>query len=193
MIPYKNQEQPYVSYTYLNLDKAMRYLMTQLAGLTRLYFISVFSGYGNADAIAKKLYSLPFDFKEKAELIFGAPLSEEFMSLLSMHVAYIQYLADSMKSGNQDGANYATQQLYSNADAIAAQYAKMNPFWSKAQWETLLGNYVNLLIQDVVALASKDFQKEMDIADRMLLAALYMGDYQADGLYQYITSVKKEL
>jgi hypothetical protein len=167
--------------------------MTQLAGLTRLYFISEFSGYGNADAIAKKLYSLPFDFREKAELIFGTPLSDEFMSLLSMHVAYIQYLADAMKTGNQDAANYATRQLYSNADATAAQYAKMNPFWSEAQWETLLGNYTNLLIQDAIALASRDFQKEMDISDRMLLAALYMGDYQADGLYQYTTSVRKEM
>ncbi len=191
MIPCKNQEQPFVSYTYLNLDKDMRYLMTQLAGLTRLYFIAVFSGYGNADAIANKLYSLPFDFKEKAELIFGTHLSEEFMSLLSMHVSYIQYLADSMKSGNQDGINYATQQLYRNADSIAAQYAKMNPFWRESQWKTILGNYTNLLIRDALAFASRDFQKEMDIADRMLLAALYMGDYLADGLYQYITSVRR--
>lgn len=166
--------------------------MTQLAYLSRMYFASVFSGYGDEEAIARKLYSLPYDFKEKAELIFGTPLSEEFMTLLSMHVSYIQYLADSMKSGNTTAQDYATTQLYKNASQIAAQYAKMNPFWSESEWKTLLYNYINLMILDAVALVSQDFQKDMDIFDRMLLAALMMGDYLADGLYQYITSVKKE-
>jgi hypothetical protein len=192
MVIGKSQEQPNVPYAYLNLNKDMRLLMTQLAYFTRSYFLAVFSGYGDAEAVANKLHSLPYDFKEKAELIFGTPLSEEFMNLLSMHVSYIQYLANAMKSGDQAAANYSTQQLYKNADAIAAQYAKMNPFWNEAQWKTLLYNYINLFIQDALALGSRNYQKDMDIFDRMLIAALFMGDYLADGLYQYITATRKE-
>lgn len=189
----KNQEPPVLTYGYLNLVKDLRYLMTQLAYLTRLYFASVFSGYGTAEAVANKLYSLPYIFQAKAELIIGTPLSEEFMTLLSMHVSYIQYLAEALKTGNQDAANYGTQQLYKNAEALAAQYAKMNPFWDEMQWKTLLYNYVNLLIQDALALASRDFEKEMDIFDRMLLSALKMGDYLAEGLYEFLTVTKKEI
>ena len=110
------------------------------------------------------------------------------MNLLSMHVSFIQYLADALKTGNQDAANYATQQLYKNADDLSVQYARMNPFWDEIQWKTLLYSYVNLLIQDAVTLASRDFEKEMDVFDRMLLSALMMGDYQADGFIQYITA-----
>lgn len=184
----KNQEPPVLTFGYLNMVKDFRYLMTQLAYLTRLYFASVFSEYGTAEAVANKLYSLPYTFLEKAELIFGTPLSEEFMNLLSMHVSFIQYLADALKTGNQDAANNATQQLYKNADDLAVQYARMNPFWDEIQWKTLLHSYVNLLIQNAVALASRDFEKEMDIFDRMLLTALMMGDYLADGFIQYITA-----
>ncbi len=186
-------QEPVIPYGYMNLVKSMRNLMAQMAYLTRIYFASIYSGFGNAEAVAKKLYSLPNRFQEKAELIFGAPLSEEFLNLLSLHVTYIQGLANALAGGNQDAANYFTQLLYKNADAIASQFAKMNPFWDEMQWKTLLYNYVNLVIQDAVALGSHDFEKELDIFERMLLAALAMGDYQADGFYQYMTAGKAQL
>jgi len=170
----------------------MRFLMTQLAYFTRAYFLATYSGFGNAENIAGTLYSLPYDFKEKAELIFGTPLSEEFMTLLSMHVSYIQYLADALKTRNQAAADLGVQQLYRNANAIAAQYAKMNPFWNETYWRTLLNNYANLLIQDAVELSAGEYQKDMDIFERMLVAALLMGDYLTDGLHQYITATRRE-
>lgn len=183
-------QEPVVSYGYLNLVKSSRNLMAQLAYLTRIYFASVFSGFGNSQSIATKLYSLPGRFQEKAELIFGTPLSEEFMNLLSLHVFYIQSLAHALHAGNQEVANYYTQLLYQNANDIASHYPKMNAFWDEMQWKTLLYNYTSLFIQDAVALNSRAFDTELDIFERMLLAALAMGDYQADGLYQYMTAEK---
>jgi len=59
-----------------------------------------------------------------------------------------------------------------------------HPFWEEMQWKTLLYNYINLVIQDAVALDSREFDKELDIFERMLLASLAMGDYLGDGLYQ---------
>lgn len=186
----KKQDQSGTSYAYINLIKDFRYLMTQLAYLTREYFVAVLSGVGDPDAVAGRLYAIPGRFQDKAQLIFGAPLSEEFLNLLSMHAAYVQALADALKTGNQEAADSSTQLLYKNAGDIAAAYAKANPFWDETQWKTLLYNYVNLLIQDAVALASHDYDKELDIFDRMLLAALLMGDYQAEGFLQYITATK---
>lgn len=184
----KNQQPPTELLGYLNLAKSMRNLMAQMAYLTKLYTTSVFSGYGDAQAIANKLYSLPIRFQEKAELIFGAPLSEEFLNLLSLQVFYILSLVNAIASGNQDVANYYTQLAYQNADDIASQYAKMNPFWEEMQWKTLLYNYINLVVQDALALGAREFEKELDIFERMLLNALAMGDYLGEGLYQYMTA-----
>lgn len=189
---YKNQEQPYVAYSYLNLVKDFRLLMTQLAYLTRSYFASVFSGFGNAQSIANHLNRLPIKFKEKAELIFGTPLSEEFMNLLSIYVVYIQSLAQALYHNDQANADSGVRKIYQTSDEIAAQFAKMNPFWDEQQWKTLLYNYMNLMIQDAVALRSRNYDKDMDIFERMLLAALAMGDYQADGLFQYITATRTQ-
>jgi hypothetical protein len=179
---------------YLNLAKSMRNLMAQMTYLTRMYTASVFSGYGDAQAIADKLYSLPNRFQEKAELIFGAPLSEEFSKLQNFHVFYILSLANALGAQNQETTNYYTQLLYQNANDIASQYAKMNPFWEEMQWKTLLYNYINLVIQDSVSLGSREFVRELDIFERMLLASLAMGDYLGDGLYQYMTAgIKKQV
>lgn len=186
------QGQPAELLGYLNLVKSMRNLMAQKAYLTRMYIAAVFSGYGDAQAIEKKFYSLPNRFQEKAELIFGAPLSEEFLNLLSLQAFYILSLVNALAGGNQEMANYYTKLLYQNANDIASHYAKMNPFWEEMQWRTLLYHYINLIIQDTVALGSREFVKELDIFERLLLASLAMGDYLGDGLYQYMTAgIKK--
>ncbi len=182
------EELSYSDYAYLNLVKNFRHLMTQMAFLTREYFKAVFSDYGNADTIASRLYDLPHSFQQKAELIFGTPLSEEFLHLLSLHAIYIQTLANALAKGDQAEVDYSIQRLYANAADIAAHYAKINPFWEEKQWQTLLYNYVGMLIQDAMALASGDFDKDLDIFDRMLRSALLMGDYQADGFIQYMTA-----
>lgn len=192
MVSKDQEQQPAELLGYINLTKSMRNLMAQMAYLTRIYSASVFSGFGDTQAIADKLYSLPERFQEKAEMIFGAPLSEEFLNLLSFQVFYILTLVNAIAAGNQEAANYYTLLLYQNADNIAAQYGKMNPFWEEMKWQTLLHNYINLVIQDAVALGSGEFSKELDIFERMLLATLTMGDYLGEGLYEYLTAgIKK--
>lgn len=190
MVTKFQDNEPTISYGYLNLVKSSRNLMAQLAYLERMYIASVFSGYGNAEAIANKLYSLPGRFQEKSELIFGSALSEDLMNLLSLHIFYFLSMTNAYYSGQQDVADYYTQLLYQNSNELASHYSKMNPFWDEMQWKTLLYNYNNLIIQDAIALNTRQFEKELDIFERMLLAALAMGDYQADGLFQYMTAEK---
>lgn len=190
---YKAQDQRMMnSPVYINLIKDSRFLMTQLAYLSREYLVAVFSGFGNAEAIANRLYNIPYTFQKKAQLIFGTPLSEEFLHLLTMHVTIIRSLANALQIGDQAAADYSVQQLYQNAADIAAHYAKINPFWDETHWRTLLFNYVGMLIQDAVALASRDFEKDMDIFDRMLLSALLMGDYHAEGFLDYILAAGRD-
>ncbi len=188
----QEQMQPTLTLGYMNLIRDFGLLMLQLSFLTRTYIASVYSGFGDEAAVAERLYNLPNQFKAKAELIFGAPLSEEFLALLSSYVLYIQSMAHAMKAGDQTTADHYVRLLYKNADDIAAQYAKMNPFWDEIRWRTLLFNYVNLVIQDAIALGNRDFVKDLDIYDRMLLAALAMGDYQAEGFLLYLTATRRD-
>lgn len=185
------QQDTFISYGHMNLKNDMRLLMSQLAYLSRSYIASAYSGYGSNTAIAKKLYQLPLQFKTKAELIFGIPLGEELVTILSMHVIYLQNLVEAIKKGDQAAYENYARELYENADQIAAYYAKINPFWDEIRWRNLLYSYTQTLIEEAVALRVGEYEKDLEIFDRLLLDALLMGDYLADGIIQYLTVTRK--
>ncbi len=181
------QQVPVISYGHMNLQNDMRLLMTQLAYLSQSYMVSSFSGYGNSEAVARKLYAIPLKFKAKAELIFGIPLGEELVTLLSLHVVYLQSLVNALKQNDLAAAERSAQQLCQNGNDISAYYARINPFWDEDQWRSLQNTYCQTLVEDAYALKSEDFERELDIFDRLLFHALQMGDYLADGIIQYLT------
>lgn len=181
------QQVPVISYGQMNLQNDMRLLMTQLAYLSQSYMVSSFSGYGNSEAVAKKLYALPLKFKAKAELIFGIPLGEELVTLLSMHVVHLQSLVNALKQNDTAAAESSAQQLCQNGNDISAYYARINPFWDEDQWRSLQNTYCQTLVEDAYALKNREFERELDIFDRLLFHALQMGDYLADGIIQYLT------
>jgi len=183
----QQQEAPTISYGQMNMQNDFRTLMTQLAFLSRSYIAAVAANFGNAAAIANRLYNLPVSFIEKAELIFGPSSTEELLHLLQMHVIYLTTLVNAMKQGDKQTVDENTALLYKNADDISAYYAKINPFWDVTQWRNLLYTYIGLTIQEAVALMSGDYEKDLDIFDRLLYHALFMGDYLASGIIQYLT------
>lgn len=181
------QQVPIISYGYMNLRDDMRLLMTQLAYLSQAYMVSAFSGYGNSEAVARKLYDLPLKFKAKAELIFGIPLGEELVTLLSLHVVHLQSLVNALIKNDMAAAEYSAQQLCQNGNDISAYYARINPFWDEDQWRSLQNTYCQTLVEEAYALKAGDFERELDVFDRLLFHALQMGDYLADGIIQYLT------
>ena len=184
---YTAQQVPVITYGQMNLKNDMRLLMSQLAHLSQSYMASAFSGFGNSEAVARKLYGLPLKFKAKAELIFGLPLGEELVTLLSLHVVHLQSLVSALIQDNMEAAEYSAKQLCKNGEDISAYYSKINPFWDEDQWKSLQNAYCNTLIQNAYALKNRDFEEELEIFDRLLFYALQMGDYLADGIIQFLS------
>lgn len=187
MIYRAQQEVPLITYGHLNIINDFRLLLTELAYLTRFYIVSVASGFGDAQAVADRLYSLPLKFKAKAELIFGVPLGEELVTLLSNHIINLQILVNALKNGDQATVDASVQRLYSNADLLAAYFSRINPFWNEAQWRNLFYTYDRTVIEEAVAVMTGDYVRSLDIFDRLLLNALSMGDYLASGFIEYLT------
>lgn len=187
MIVKMQQEIPFITYGHLNIINDFRLLLTELAYLTRFYIVSVASGFGDAQAVADRLYSLPLKFKAKAELIFGVPLGEELVTLLSNHIINLQILVNALKNGDQATVDASAQRLYSNADLLAAYFSRINPSWNESQWRNLFYTYDRTVIEEAVAVMTGDFVKSLDIFDRLLLNALSMADYLASGFIQYLT------
>jgi len=123
--------------------------------------VSIMSGFGNTDAVGERLYRIPVDFYNRLQLIFGAQGAQGFLNLLSQHIVLMMETTNAMYNGDNDALNSNTQLLYQNADELAYYLVTLNPYWTKAQWSTLLDQYINMTLQEMVALASGDFEESV--------------------------------
>jgi len=174
-------------YGTTNLLINLRNLWLDLAIWTRNYMVSIISGFGNASAVGERLYGIPIDFYSRLQMVFGSQRAQGFVNLLSQHIAVMMYTAGAMKDGDQDALNRNTQLLYQNANDLANYLVGLNPYWSTIQWNTLLEQYINMTLQEMVALASGDFERDIDIFDRITYYTVFLADYLTEGIVQYIT------
>jgi len=72
--------------------------------------------------------------------------------------------------------------LYQSADSLARFFAQINIYWDEGQWKNLLYQYVRMKIEEIVAIASNDFQKEVEVYDRVEDLTAIMGNYMARGI-----------
>lgn len=184
-------QQPLISYGEMNLRNDFKLLALEIAFLTRAYIVAVASGYGDAEAVAKKIYSMPLQYKERLQLIFGLQPAEEFLNLLSRFFVSVFTLVNALKNNDIPNVDASTTGMYKIADDMAAYFTKVNPFWNEIQWKNLLYTYANLTIQELVAFLSGDFEKDLDVHDRLVYLSLIMGDYIAEGILEYLAITQK--
>jgi len=113
--------------------------------------------------------------------------AEEFLNLLSRYFVSVFTLVNALKNGDRPNVDASTVQMYKIADDMAVYFTKVNPFWNEVQWKNLLYTYDNLIIQEAVAFLSGDFEKDLDMHDRLEYHSLILGDYIAYGILQYLT------
>lgn len=174
-------------YGTTNLLINLRNLWLDLAIWTRNYMVSIMSGYGNANAVGERLYRIPIDFYNRLQMVFGSQRAQGLVNLLSQHIVLMMNTASAMKNRDNDSLNKNTQLLYQNSNDLANYLVGLNPYWTTIQWNTLLEQYINMTLQEMVALASGDFERDIDIFDRITYYTVFLADYLTEGIIQYVT------
>jgi hypothetical protein len=173
----------------LNFIFSLRFLFVQLAIWTRAYICSVGCGSSQSKltaALSNKLYSLPVDFYNIFKLVFGENNSQNIINLLSTHIITLETVINAQKNGDSQAVNDGTKTLYENANEISQYLAQLNPFWKYNQWINYWYNYIQLTLQESTTLFTGDYDTNINIFDRIILAASEMGDYMADGIISYL-------
>mgnify|MGYP000858728027 CR=1 FL=1 len=187
----QQQTIPIISYGQMNMQNDFRALTAQMSILSGSYITSIAAGFGNDAAIAGRLYGLPVKFIEKIQMAFGTPSMNALLHLLQMHVIYLITLVNAMKTGDVESIDTNTAQLYRNADDISARFASINPFWDGVQWRNLLNSYIAMTIEEAICVMAGNFEKHLDVCDRLLHHALFMGDYIAAGMLRYLSITQR--
>lgn len=190
---YKNEVQnpaqtpaaiPYIT-AQMNFIFRARMLWRDLATWLRSYKVSLYGGVGNTDELSQRLFRLPAEYGSIFRVFFGDPATEQLMSLLTQYIAILQSLFIAQINNDADQINSLTQQAYQNVNNTAALLASVNPYWTQADWVTLLTLFTSLQIQESTTFLTKDFSVNNDIFDRILTLTNLIGDYFSEGLTNY--------
>lgn len=174
-----------ITYGQMNLIVQARNLWRDLVVWSRVYLISRIAGIGITEDVFNRLYRIPLDFGNIIRLIFGNQAADTVIQQLSSTLVLFRDLVEAMLTENDELANQNVQALYVNANERAASFASINPFWDETQWRYLITTFYNYSIQEITSILTSD-PRNVDIFDRFLHHADMMGDYFAQGVYNYL-------
>jgi hypothetical protein len=189
MVVKNRMQENLVTYGQMNLIFQSRTLWRDLVTWSRIYLDSRIAGIGTLEDVYNRIYRIPTDFGNIIRLIFGNQAAEVIIQQLSYNVILYRQLVEAMLTGNNESANAITQELYKNADERAKYLASINPFWDETQWRNLIYTFYNFSFQEIVSILTND-PKNVDLFDRYLQFTDTIGDYFAQGLFNYITQSK---
>lgn len=180
------QPEIFLPYGQVNLINVFVSLWGEIAIWMRSYIAAVAAGYANIDALSNRLYRIPVDFHDRLRLVFGRQPAEAFLNLISMHIILTETIINALRRGDEQAVNTNTVALYKNADEIASLLRQINPFWSEVQWRNLLYTFISMNLQEAIALMSGDYERDIDIYDRLISHTELIGEYMADGIIRYL-------
>jgi len=175
-------------YTFeeLNILKTMITLWTNYVMWTRSLLISTVQNLPEGPAIRKRLYELPADFYSTLRVFFGNRLAQQFLDYFQSYILIQIQLIEALTNNDQAAADTYTQELYKNADEIAAFLGQF-PYWSETQWKQYLYSDINAYLDEVRAFMAGDYEREISIYERILLNAQDIGEYMTRGILGDLT------
>lgn len=190
MIRINQNQNSFITFGQMNLINDFRAHWAEFGLWTRSYMVSTITGFSNLASISNRLYHIPKELGEMFEPYFGAEISEQFQQLLLLYVVHVQTLISAINSRDQPAADASAVMLYKCSDDIASFLAQINPYWSKSQSQYLFNHLNEMIISEMIAILSDEFDKELDIRDRIFKHSLIMGDYMAGGVMHYLVPEK---
>ena len=187
MLSKNRYQEPTITYGQMHLLFHIRNLWREMATWTRAYMTSSSANLAIRDDVFNRLYKVSQEFANIIGLVFGDQIAEQFLQYLSVQLVLTKELIDAQIDGNVALVNELFRQLFQNADEIAKFMASINPFWNETVIRNLIYTYHQYTLQEIATLLSQENQKNIDSYDILLHHADSMGDYFAQGLFNYLS------
>ncbi|MDF2657143.1 MAG: hypothetical protein K0R19_3617 [Bacillota bacterium] len=177
----KNQVQYPIS-AQMNFIFRARMLWRDLATWLRAYKVSLYGGVGNSESLSQRLYQIPLEYGNMLRVFVGDEATEKYINLLSQYIILLQSLFIAQINNDVNLIDDLTKQIYRNTKERAALFAQMNPYWSQSEWITLMNAFTQMQIEEATTFLTQDYDRNIEIFDRILSLTTIMGDYFSEGL-----------
>lgn len=184
---YKSQrKEPNYVTPQTNLIFKARLLWRDLATWFREYLITLFLGAGNLELESNRLYRIPLEYGNLLRVFYGDQIAEQYITLLSNYIITFESLFTALQGNDVNVINEATMRLYQNANERAAFLARINPFWTESEWQSLMYSFTQMTIDQATTFLTGDYTRNIEIYDRILSLTSLIGDYFSEGLINYL-------
>lgn len=170
----------------MNLIFRARMIWRDLATWLRAYMISLYGNIGNVDAINQRLYKIPVQYGNIFRLFFGDQITEQLIFFVKQYIALYQSLFIALLNNDVESVNKYTQQLYQNIEARAGLFSTVNPYWNENEIASLITSFTNMNVEAAKSLLRGEYNKSIDVFDRLLSYTTVMGDFLSEGLLNYL-------
>jgi hypothetical protein len=173
----------YLTQEQMNIIINSQRLWLELAFTIRNLMMAVIRDPERTQSAANRLYNIvETNFYNYLRLFYGPDVAQQLVNYLSNFITYMWRLFEGISTNNTEEMNSNVVKLYENADQVSSYLASINLYWNEQQWKDFLYQSIRVTIDEAMALASKDFEKEYQIFNRLSDLATLMGDYTARGI-----------
>ncbi len=187
MVFINRANEPTVTIGQMNLLFNIRSLWRDLATWSRAYMVNRTAGLPISNEVFNRWYRIPTEFGSLLQYFIGRDNAARFVQLLSQQIVLFRSILEAQLSGDQNLVNQLVQQTYELADERAAFMNSVSPFWDETEFRNLLYMFLQYNLEEMTAILSKDYTKDIDIYDRIIHHADNIGDYFTQGLINYLT------
>ncbi len=172
----------------VKLNQNLRALWEQHVYWTRLTVNSIVGRLPDEKETTARLLRNPTDFAEALEPLYGTDIANKFAKLLRDHLTIAAELVKTLQAGDSAAAANIQKRWYANAEAIADFLSRINPYWSKENWKSMLFEHLKLLTQEVMSRHTGNYMENVATNDRIESQALEMADVMTNGIIQQFPS-----
>jgi hypothetical protein len=172
----------------IDLISNARAFFRRFAGWLRAYIISRYTGVGTPEEIFGRIYLETSNFGDMIRFTLGLDDAVGFTQRMNQIIFGLRDIIDAQFAGNSQAIQERVNRLYQNADDTASFLVSINPYFNQAEWNNLLRTYLQYNLETANLFSSGQYNKEIELVDRITDLTDQMGYSFAQAINDYITS-----
>lgn len=170
------------------LSNCLRMLWEQHVFWTRLVISGIAFASPDVACTTERLLRNPKDFEAALRIFYGERLAAEFAELLTCHLTIAGDLFKAAKACNNAAVSEAEKCWYANADQIAAFLARINPCWTKTEWQKMFYSHLAMTKTEAMEMLTGKYADSICTFDTIEREALVMADCMTQGIVQQFSN-----
>lgn len=168
----------------LDLSDEMNTIWEQHVFWTRLLLISIASNLNDLKPTENRLLRNPKDLANIFRRYYGNEIANRIENLFTEHLKIGGDIIVALKNGENDKAGILDTQWHKNADDIADEFSRINPYYNRQKVQQMLYQHLDLTTQEVKARLKGDYVADIDAFDKVEKEALMMARYFTNGIIE---------